>query len=410
MPVPRPLLRALAQGHEDPTALGIYRALAVVGPVLILLVGLLQQPRLPSDPLWLRAAVSAPLLALLALSFGGPRHHWRFFVAARLYLFFLPWWPAALVVLNDAEPWYVMSALFLYAAVGLLFSVGLRHPPTLAGFLTYNFVLTYGAALLGRPPGLAAVSIGVELALTAALIHLVTLARIRSAKALFQAAEEAEAAKARAERAQVRAEDANRMKSAFLANMNHEIRTPLTGIIGFADLLRDEAPEEQREFVARIRYSADRLLSTLNSVLDLAQIEAETLPIHPQPVDLEAAVGEAAAYVAAAAETKGLALDVRAETQVIASADAAALDRVLYHLLHNAVKFTDRGGVTVRLRTEEQGEAAWACVQIRDTGIGIAPETLSRVFDSFRQGSEGLSRRYEGSGVGLTVAARLVHL
>ena len=205
--------------------------------------------------------------------------------------------------------------------------------------------------------------------------------------------------------ARERTEEMLRLKSSFLNNMSHELRTPLTGILGFADVLAEEAPPELQEPVAVIQRGAERLMGTLTSVLDLAQIEAGGVRLHPEPVDVAAEAREVAAGLGAVAARRGLALSV-VGPGAHAVLDRSALHRVLNNLVGNALKFTDAGGVTVRV--EERGGAAR--VAVVDTGRGIDPAFVPRLFDEFRQESEGLDRAHEGNGLGLTITKRLVDL
>ena len=214
------------------------------------------------------------------------------------------------------------------------------------------------------------------------------------------------------ERALVEAKEAAeaiaRAKSSLMMNMSHEIRTPLTAVIGYAELLGDECgPEqtEQREYAAVIEQGGRRLLETLNSVLDLAQIEAGSLPLATVAVDLRAEAEAAITAIQPLARVNGLAL-VLTGPPTIARADRPALARVLTNLLGNAVKFTKRGTVDVSVWTE--GGSAW--LRVADTGVGIDAAFLPRVFDDFEQESTGAARQFEGSGLGLTITRGLVEL
>jgi PAS domain S-box-containing protein len=205
--------------------------------------------------------------------------------------------------------------------------------------------------------------------------------------------------------AREQAETMARNKSAFLANMSHEIRTPLTGIIGFAGVLGEEVGEDNREFARLIERSGRRLLETINSVLDLAQLESEGLVLTPKPLDLSDEVRQAVLLLSPLAEQKGLGLHFEAdEPPVAVSADATCLHRVFNNLIGNAIKFTERGEVTVAVRVD--GEHA--TLEVRDTGIGIDAEFLPHLFDEFRQ--EAKKGEREGSGLGLAITKKLVNL
>ncbi|MCC6313929.1 MAG: PAS domain S-box protein [Thermomicrobiales bacterium] len=219
----------------------------------------------------------------------------------------------------------------------------------------------------------------------------------------MRAAEELRAAKEAAEAA-------NRQKSAFLSAMSHELRTPLSAVIGYADLLLENASDPlsagQTADVRQIAASAGRLLGLINDLLDLSRIEAGQLQLAPQPVALDAVVEAVVADVAPQAEAKGLALRVDVPHDVVVEADPVRLRQILLNLVGNAVKFTDRGGVTVRARPRRRTVA----MSVADTGIGIAPEDLPHIFDEFRQVGPSAARRPGGSGLGLAITKRLVDL
>ena len=205
--------------------------------------------------------------------------------------------------------------------------------------------------------------------------------------------------------AREQAEETARVKSAFLASMSHEIRTPLTAVIGFAELLRYEVADDQLDLVLAIEAGGTRLLNTLNSVLDLAQMDAGGQTLRPQPVDLVQHIDRSLDVLRPFAEGQGLTLALETELATLpASVDPGAFDRILTNLIGNAVKFTDEGGVRVSLRTEADA----LVVGVTDTGIGIDAAFLPDLFNEFRQESEGHGRSHEGSGLGLAITQRLV--
>ena len=206
------------------------------------------------------------------------------------------------------------------------------------------------------------------------------------------------------------AEEVAALKSAFLANMSHEIRTPLTAILGFADVLREEVEDPtQGEFVGLIARSGRRLMDTLNSVLDLARLEAGRTEMAEEPVEVGALVRETVEMFGPAAAEAGLtiAADVAPGTLEIIG-DEAGLARVLHNLVGNAVKFTDEGGIVVAVRPAVGSGGRRVLVEVRDTGVGIDEAFLSRVFGEFEQESSGTGRRYEGAGLGLALSRQLV--
>ena len=201
------------------------------------------------------------------------------------------------------------------------------------------------------------------------------------------------------------AEAAAAAKTAFLANMSHEIRTPLTAIIGFAQLLREDVGDSHSDLVQPIESGGRRLLDTLNSVLDLARMEAEETDLDLVPIDAACEVPEVAELLRGQAQAKGLALSVDVPAYPVAVlGDAGALSRVVTNLLSNAVKFTEAGGVSVALR--EVGERVE--VEVADTGRGMDEAFLNRLFEPFHQASSGWGRSHEGTGLGLTISRRLV--
>ncbi len=208
------------------------------------------------------------------------------------------------------------------------------------------------------------------------------------------------------EAARTEAEESDRLKSAFLASMSHEIRTPLTAVIGFAELLAEEVADAQREMAEAIAGGGRRLLATLNSVLDLARLDAGRQTLTLRPLDVADALRRGTDLLRPLAARRGLGLVYVGPDSLIAPADEGALDRVLVNLLGNAIKFTERGDVTVTLVPTPDA----LVLTVSDTGIGMDAAFLPHVFSEFRQESEGERRSHEGSGLGLAITRRLVEL
>ena len=219
--------------------------------------------------------------------------------------------------------------------------------------------------------------------------------RKASERALVQAKEEAEAA--------------TRAKSAFLATMSHEIRTPLNGVLGMAQAMATGTLDtEQRDRLDVIRQSGESLLAILNDVLDLSKIEAGKLELERAEFDLEETVQGALSAFAATAQAKGLALtlNIQPAARGVYLGDSVRVRQILYNLISNGLKFTGKGGVKVTL--SRRGRRLR--LQVADTGIGVAPEKLSGLFQKFEQADASTTRRYGGTGLGLSICQDLAAL
>jgi signal transduction histidine kinase/ActR/RegA family two-component response regulator len=206
------------------------------------------------------------------------------------------------------------------------------------------------------------------------------------------------------------ADRANAAKSEFLANMSHEIRTPLNGVVGLARVLaKSNLNAEDRRMVGDISQCADALMAVINDVLDFSKIEAGKLTMESAPFDLRESLRSAAVPASLAAQVKGLGLELNIDESVpdVVSGDCQCLRQVLLNLLSNAVKFTDSGAVSLRV---EPGAGERIRFSVEDSGIGIDAATLERLFRPFTQADSSTSRRYGGTGLGLTISKRLVEM
>ncbi len=210
-------------------------------------------------------------------------------------------------------------------------------------------------------------------------------------------------------KAKEEAEELGKVKQRFLANMSHELRTPLQSIIGFAEQLKN--PAVSNEAVIAIQSSSEHLLQVVNEVLDFSRIESDTFTFENAPFFLDKVIDEVTSVIRISAEKKGLQLIVANHNLPanVVVGDAFRLKQILYNLLGNAVKFTSQG--EVKLETEvTQGKYIKCVFKITDTGIGIAPEDIGRVFGQFEQGNMNIHKQYGGSGLGLSIVKKLVDL
>lgn len=219
-----------------------------------------------------------------------------------------------------------------------------------------------------------------------------------------------EARKIARERDEARAlaEAGAKAKAEFLANMSHGIRTPLSGVMGMADLLAEtELDDEQRRFADIIRGSSLSLMAIINDILDLSKLDAGRMEMHPVAFSPEACFRETVDLLTPMARAKDLTFDliVSPDLPDRVWADDGRIRQVATNIIGNAIKFTETGGVSLRLFADSQGGM---CFEVQDTGIGIAPDKLDRIFDHFTQAEESTTRRFGGSGLGLSISSYIV--
>ncbi len=246
--------------------------------------------------------------------------------------------------------------------------------------------------------------------------HLELLVAKRTEQLTAEIAERRRAA-VELEAAREAALNASRLKSEFLANVSHEIRTPMNGVMGMTDLaLQMPLPAEARRYLEVAQSSADLLLQVIDDVLDFSKVEAGRLDMHPVELDIRAEVDQLVALMGPRAEARDLHLNARVHNSVpqLFVGDPVRLRQVLLNLVANALKFTERGSVTIEVRALDSHETESSEVElhfaVRDTGVGISPENQARIFDAFVQVAGASSADRSGTGLGLAIAARLVTL
>jgi PAS domain S-box-containing protein len=211
--------------------------------------------------------------------------------------------------------------------------------------------------------------------------------------------------------AKEKAEESDRLKSSILANMSHELRTPLNGILGFAEILKEEiSHSESGSMVDNIYNSGLRLMSTLNSIITLSQLEAGKISMSAKMTLLDHCISTVVKSLEFQYAEKNLHMSITSVKPVSIRTDEHLFNILLQQILDNAIKFTDKGGVTIETKEVTESMEEWVVVRICDTGIGIDTANYELIFQEFRQVSEGFGRKYQGSGIGLTISRKIIDL
>jgi CheY-like chemotaxis protein/nitrogen-specific signal transduction histidine kinase len=208
-----------------------------------------------------------------------------------------------------------------------------------------------------------------------------------------------------------KAEESDRLKSSILANMSHELRTPLNGILGFSEILKEELRDsDHASMVENIYNSGKRLMSTLNSIITLSQLEAGKINPSLKEVQLDISIGSVIRSMESLANEKNIHLSTSGIKPYKVCTDDHLFKQLLRQILDNAIKFTDQGEITVEAFLTIDSKRKWVIVKVTDTGIGIDKGYFDLIFQEFRQVSEGFGRKYQGSGIGLTISKKIIDL
>ncbi|OIQ96601.1 sensory/regulatory protein RpfC [mine drainage metagenome] len=319
-------------------------------------------------------------------------------------------WGASALLIPGAPTWGLFLLIttlqiFVMAQATSVFS---SQMPAVLGYALPS-VLPVGLALLARHQTTDSL-LAVYFYVFTLLMMRVALGNNRRARADLAARYERDDMIAELERARARAEAASRAKSDFLATMSHEIRTPMHGILGLATLMLDRPlPADTRQDLEMLQGSGRALLTILDDILDFSKLEAGQIAFEHQAFSLPRLLADVAALWRPQAESKGLTLSVEQDPALPdwLTGDAGRLRQVLLNLLGNAVKFTERGGIALRVEAAADADGG-LLFSVSDSGIGIADAAQAGLFEAFQQGDASISRRYGGTGLGLAICKRLV--
>jgi PAS domain S-box-containing protein len=211
--------------------------------------------------------------------------------------------------------------------------------------------------------------------------------------------------------AKEKAEESDRLKTSILSNISHELRTPLNGILGFSELLMDDLRDsEYFPMVDNIYVSGKRLMTTLNSIITLSQLQAGKVTMISKPVKITPVIESVCKLYEEAIREKNISLKKVLHEEIIIYSDIQLFKQVIKEILDNAVKFTTQGEITIRTNTVKADGVQWQTVEVKDTGVGIEKEHSDMIFNEFRQASEGYARKFQGSGLGLTISKRICEM
>ena len=374
-----------------------YRFLSGVAAALIPVFGVLYH-LLPTDyvdPWWARIAMAGLFGALLGGSYVSTwiRDHYIPLFWGCLYV--LVTWVSTLTALNVVSGDYAVAFLFVFCVVGVCIGIGLQCMGPLVWFLGYALFLTGSIYLVVAAPETSSFVLVGCVATLSIVLYVVFQARLSMQQELKAAREEAKTA--------------SRLKSALLANMSHEVRTPLTSILGFAELIADADPDNPDALAQSIRRSGRRLLDTLDSVLQVSRLESGAVDLEPEPLNLDEVVADRVDALTPIARQDDVQLEVHQNAAPVeVQVDVDATERIVDELVRNAIEFSEAGD-QARVWVQDD-DPEHVTVTVEDTGVGMKEERLDELLRPFEQASVGRDRTHEGTGLGLTVVYHLVQL
>ena len=374
-----------------------YRVLSIVAMPLIPAFGVLYQilPATYVDPWWARFTLSGLFGVLVMLSYVSAwvRRYYTILMWGCLYVLLA--WVGTLAALNQVSGDYAVAFLFVFCVVGVCIGIGLQRMGPLVWFLGYALFLTGSIYLVVAAPETSSFVLVGCVATLSIVLYVVFQARLSMQQELKAAREEAKTA--------------SRLKSALLANMSHEVRTPLTSILGFAELIADADPDNPDALARSIRRSGRRLLDTLDSVLQVSRLESGAVDLEPEPLNLDEVVADRVDALTPIAEQNDVQLEVHQNAAPVeVQVDVDATERIVDELVRNAIEFSEAGD-QARVWVQDD-DPEHVTVTVEDTGVGMEEERLNELLRPFEQASVGRDRTHEGTGLGLTVVYHLVQL